>query len=133
MQRTILTLLKPILPTQFDRMVIAQHGWDKLRPINGGIVTSDSYSFGNILPIESIVRVQLRRNFVSSVPGGGEVSADPRIATGTALIDATQYFIDEEIYNLLNAEEQKNYIPLHEVQDNSVHCFIKDYSSLTIS
>lgn len=94
-----------------DRTVIAKHGWDKLRPINGGIVTSDNYSFGNMLSIESIVRVQLRRNFVSSVPGGGEASADPRIATGTALIDATQYFIDEEIYKLLNAEEQKNYIP----------------------
>lgn len=98
-----------------DRNVRAYHGWDILKPVNGEIVNSESYTFANLLPIESIESVKLRRKFQIIDPDneGGNVYVQgiPLVGAGTVIVDASKYFIDEEIYNLLANDQQQSYIP----------------------
>lgn len=98
-----------------DRNVRAYHGWDVLKPVNGEIVDSPSYTFANLLPIESIESVKLRRKFQiidpNNVGSNQETFGIALVGTGTVIIDASKYFIDEEIYNLLSNDQQQSYIP----------------------
>lgn len=113
------TYVSNIVETNFtnavDRNVRAYHGWDVIKPVNGEIVDSESYTFANLLPIESIENVKLRRRFQVIDPdnmgGNQETVGIAIVGTGTVIIDASQYFIDDEIYNLMSTTQQQSYIP----------------------
>lgn len=91
-----------------DRNVRAYHGWDVLKPVNGEIVNSESYTFANLLPIESIISVKFKRQFLITETSSGSIK---QYGHGCVIFDVSDHFIDEEIYNLLSSKDQQNYIP----------------------
>lgn len=94
-----------------DRKVIASHGWDKLRPLQGGVVTTESYGFSNLLPIESVTKFLIKANVSGSYTYEGDKGWESYTAEGYAALDITSRIIDSELYELLSAQEQKKYIP----------------------
>lgn len=89
------------------RKMISIQGWQPVKPIDLGIVSNIDFKLVVDRPINELVKVEVK--YLSSIPYTlGEATFN---LTRPVKLDITSLFVEKEIYDYLDIEEQENYIP----------------------